>query len=121
MLGSYPMMLKFAKPKRPKGNRKAKKIRDNRFCKERLKYLHGWPCLAYGCRLVGDVHHIHDGGEPPDDFKTIPLCHFHHQGAMGIHTLGREGWEARFGSLDRLLKSTDRALVGMDFGRLVKP
>ena len=34
----------------------------------------------------------------------IPLCHYHHQGRMGIHTIGKKIWEDRYGTQRELHK-----------------
>jgi hypothetical protein len=72
------------------------------------------------CRRLGlgatpaNVHHIRTGvgmGKRADDKDTIPLCHYHHQGAGGIHHLGRKAWEAHFGVTElQLLQETKEAL-----------
>ena len=33
----------------------------------------------------------------------IPLCHHHHQGGEGIHTLGTKIWEEKYGTQEDLL------------------
>ena len=33
----------------------------------------------------------------------IPLCHHHHQGGEGIHTLGTKTWEKKYGKQQDLL------------------
>lgn len=59
------------------------------------------------------AHHIREGaggGQKSGDYLTIPLCHFHHQGEEGIHTLGTRLWQSRYwGELD-LLNETIRRL-----------
>ena len=53
----------------------------------------------YGQHPGGNVtlHHLRTGGWGKGDFTTlIPLCHNHHQGAEGIHTLGTKAWERAF-------------------------
>ena len=61
---------------------------------------------SLGCVICGRtacVHHIRINGEPRDDFKTIPLCYYHHQGPEGIHHLGKHEFRKRFGhELDML-------------------
>ena len=59
------------------------------------------PCLC--CDMLGIpqdgrtyVHHCRSGGQLKDDFKTVPLCHFHHQGYGGYHT-NKRAWEKQFG------------------------
>jgi len=65
----------------------------------------------YGCCVCRVVHHayreamIHHltgikyrgAGKKASDEHTIPLCHEHHQGAQGIHTIGMRPWEEQFG------------------------
>ena len=48
------------------------------------------PCIC--CRLLEmpqtkptDVHHLREDREPRNDWLTIPLCWYHHQGRFGIH------------------------------------
>ncbi len=53
----------------------------------------------YGQHTGGNVtlHHIRTGGWGKGDYTTlIPLCHNHHQGSEGIHTLGTKAWERAF-------------------------
>ena len=56
-----------------------------------------------------NIHHIRDKtGMGMKDKEMIPLCHYHHQGRMGIHTIGKKMWEDRYGTQrelrERLLK-----------------
>lgn len=64
----------------------------------RVKQLPCVLCLeVYGQHVEGcDAHHIREGqgmGGRADDYLTIPLCKEHHQGATGIHGLGRRAFE----------------------------
>ena len=44
-----------------------------------------------------NIHHIRDHtGMGRKDSEMIPLCHYHHQGKMGIHTIGKETWEEKY-------------------------
>jgi len=46
-----------------------------------------------------NIHHIRDKtGLGLKDSEMIPLCHTHHQGKLGIHTIGKKTWEARYGT-----------------------
>ena len=46
-----------------------------------------------------NIHHIRDKtGLGMKDEEMIPLCHYHHQGRMGIHTIGKKIWEERYGT-----------------------
>ena len=54
----------------------------------------------YGQHPGGNVtlHHLRTGGWGKGGHETlIPLCHRHHQGSEGIHTLGTKAWERFFG------------------------
>ena len=59
----------------------------------RVKQL---PCMCCGAYPPSDAHHCRSNGQLKDDFKTIPLCKNHHQGAEGYHTSKRK-WEAQYG------------------------
>ena len=46
-----------------------------------------------------NIHHIRDKtGMGMKDADMIPLCHYHHQGKMGIHQIGKVTWEDRYGT-----------------------
>ena len=52
-----------------------------------------------------NIHHIRDNtGMGMKDEEMIPLCHYHHQGRMGIHTIGKKIWEDRYGTQRELHK-----------------
>jgi len=40
----------------------------------------------------------------------IPLCHYHHQGRMGIHTIGKKMWEERYGTQRELYQRLQEEL-----------
>jgi len=45
-----------------------------------------------------NLHHIRDKtGMGKKDKDIIPLCWHHHQGPEGIHHLGKETWENKYG------------------------
>lgn len=69
-----------------------------------------------GCCICGQpaqIHHAKGGsmryvesagvGLRTGDDCAIPLCMRHHTGAEGIHTLGVQTWEARFGNQSDML------------------
>ena len=73
----------------------------------------GIGCIV--CRNLGEdespanVHHIRTGngaGQKSGNYLTIPLCHFHHQGGEGIHTLGTRVWQPKYGDELSLLNQT---------------
>lgn len=69
------------------------------------------PCAICGAHGV-HVHHIRTGigmGRRASDFDTLPLCPNHHQGAEGIHGMGRKAWERYHGitELDLLAKTKE--------------
>ncbi len=56
------------------------------------------PCCVCGSRPV-EVHHVISGRygqRKASDLQTIPLCHYHHLGAGGIHT-NKSLWEETHG------------------------
>ena len=62
------------------------------------------------------IHHLtgikyRSTGKKANDRHTIPLCHCHHQGALGIHVLGMRPWERRFGTQEELLAEVNE-LIG---------
>lgn len=80
--------------------------------KRRFNALAEAGCVV--CRNEGlgetpaSIHHLigigyRGMGRKSSDEHTIPLCHHHHQGAQGIHSLGQHAWEARFGLQSELL------------------
>ena len=61
-------------------------------------------CACCGCCGPSQVHHIREGagmGQRSPHFLTVPLCHFHHTGAGGVHGLGVREFERRY-KLDEL-------------------
>lgn len=74
-------------------------------------------CRRYGYGATpATVHHIRTGigmGRRASDEETIPLCPEHHQGASGIHGMGRKAWEMYHGVTElELLDETRRLLDG---------
>jgi hypothetical protein len=73
-----------------------------------------------GCRVcrnlnLGDtpaaIHHCLTGaGGRKDHWKVLPLCHYHHQGEQGIHTLGRKVWQAKYGTEEQLMQQVREEL-----------
>lgn len=55
--------------------------------------------------LPAMVHHIRDHtGMGRKDSEVIPLCHAHHQGSDGIHTIGKKTWEEKYDTQRNLYK-----------------
>lgn len=54
------------------------------------------------------AHHKTGAGmaKKASDYDTMPLCNDHHTGKNGIHTMGVETWEAKYGTQDDLIKRT---------------
>ncbi len=50
-------------------------------------------------------------GQRNSHYMTIGLCHYHHMGKEGIHTIGRKTWEAKYGRELELLEKV-RGLLG---------
>ena len=87
--------------------------------KQHKAALADMPCAIcvriHGAHEGGNVtlHHLRSGGWGKGGYETlIPLCHNHHQGAEGIHTLGTKAWERAFGVTQQdLLNQTLGALL----------
>lgn len=68
------------------------------------------------CEQPPQIHHCigHEFGTgkglKAKDELTIGLCHNHHVGAMGIHVIGRQTWQNRFGKQGDLLELTNARL-----------
>lgn len=73
-------------------------------------------CLKLGWGPTpAQVHHLKEecgASQRQSDFLTVPLCSEHHQGATGIHGLGRKRFERtyRLTELD-LLAATLEAIT----------
>lgn len=77
-----------------------------------------WHHVKYlGCivKSYGNPPHIHHAGTGmggrKDHRKVLPLCHYHHQGAQGIHTLSRRVWQEIYGTEQELLKLVRERLM----------
>ena len=58
----------------------------------------------YGVYTQPCIHHITGAGMALKNKEFIPLCHHHHQGGEGIHTLGTKVWEEKYGRQRDLLR-----------------
>jgi len=66
-------------------------------------FIRSFGCVI--CASPADFHHPRGGsvvgeasmGRKSSDAGGIPLCHYHHQGEQGIHQIGVETWEAKYG------------------------
>lgn len=69
-------------------------------------------CRANGCGAANpEIHHCGTGaGGRKDHMKVIGLCHLHHRGAQGIHTLSRRVWEPIYGTESEHLEQVARML-----------
>lgn len=87
----------------------------NKLEREHMGLVAAIGCIV--CRSPACIHHIRDGiglGMRASHFETIPLCHHHHQGVEGIHTLGTKIWQGKYGSERELLKKTLYMVYGSD-------
>lgn len=72
------------------------------------------------CRHLGlgetpaSIHHkrTNTGLTRAGHNEAMPLCHTHHQGKEGLHTMGRMAWEAHFGVTELFLLAETRRLMG---------
>lgn len=78
---------------------------------ERIKQM---PCCICGQEATAH-HRIGSGdgvmGDKQPDSHCIPLCHNHHTGRDGIHTVGVMAWEDQFGSQWKHLAKTLARMV----------
>lgn len=62
-------------------------------------------CIVHICGGPASIHHAETGGGGrKDHWKVLPLCHYHHQGDQGLHTLSRRVWEPKYGTEQELLQ-----------------
>lgn len=55
-------------------------------------------CVRLGLgETPAEFHHIREGRQGVRGKKGIPLCYPHHRGHLGVHTLGKRAWAAKFG------------------------
>lgn len=88
---------------------KKKKFRSPRLL-QRVREL---GCIVKNCGSPANAHHIRDGqgtSQKAGDDEAIPVCHYHHQGEEGIHTLGTRVWQAKYGTERDLLEKTKSML-----------
>ncbi len=81
----------------------------------RLAAVARLPCIICGGRPV-EVHHCISGRysqRKAPDSMTIPLCHFHHLGAGGIHQ-DKAAWQAAHGPDYAFLPLVDRLITECD-------
>lgn len=87
----------------------------NKATKARFDELSRFGCIC--CRMVhgvitqANIHHAtgikyRAMGKKASSEHVLPLCHFHHQGTEGIHTIGMRIWEARYGTQEYLMAVT---------------
>jgi hypothetical protein len=88
--------------------------------KEHYEKVASLGCIA--CKLSmniftpASIHHLvglkyRSTGKKSDNDKVIALCHTHHQGSLGIHTLGYKAWERDIGyTQEYLLEFTNEIL-----------
>jgi hypothetical protein len=70
------------------------------------------------CRMQGVIqegrtyaHHVESVRDELSDYATVALCHYHHQGGGGVHTLSRKVFAMRYQLSDvDLLALTNRLL-----------
>lgn len=72
-------------------------------------------CLRLGFRgTPAQLHHPRTGigaGRRAPHADVIPLCPEHHQGATGVHGLGRKAFEERYGVTEEALTYETQRLV----------
>lgn len=88
--------------------------------REYLERVRSLRCVV--CTLMGQIqegptfaHHVESVRDGLSDYATVALCHYHHQGPGGVHTLSRKVFAMRH-KLDDvdMLALTARALDRQD-------
>ncbi len=95
------------------------KKRKSRSRKPNAEELRHWERVrALGCQAkdcnhrAPEIHHCKTGaGGRKDHMLVIGLCHEHHRGAKGIHTLSRGVWELIFGTEEQHLDRVSQMLA----------
>lgn len=81
---------------------------------------HNHPERQKECVNVAVGHHrignqtIKGLSKKADDSKIMAICVNHHTGRHGIHQIGVETWEARYGKQDDMIKWTIEQLEYLD-------
>lgn len=80
--------------------------------KKRWARLRELGCIVGTCdNPNAAIHHCETGmGGRKDHDKVIPLCHYHHQGEEGLHTLGRRVWQGIYGTEQQLMEIAEQTL-----------
>ncbi|HUW75266.1 MAG TPA: Ref family recombination enhancement nuclease [Gallionella sp.] len=92
----------------------------NKAEKSHLDKVASLGCIV--CRIIHHVftpaciHHLtgikyRSTGKKASNFHVIGLCHNHHQGHQGVHTMGMRPWEAAFGTQEYLLDYTNQIIA----------
>lgn len=68
------------------------------------------PCIVCGDEYVCVHHALTGAGGRRNHMAVLPLCHNHHQGREGIHTIGRKAWQAKYGHEIELLERVKKLL-----------
>jgi hypothetical protein len=76
--------------------------------RSRWEIIRALGCIAtrhdIPCGRQAAIHHCETGmGGRKNHDKVIPLCHFHHQGEQGIHTIGRKAWQEKYRTEQELM------------------
>jgi hypothetical protein len=80
---------------------------------ERVRGLRCVICTMMGTPQEGPTaaHHVESVRDGVSDYATVALCHYHHQGGGGVHTLSRRVFGMRYGLSDvDMIALTVRAL-----------
>lgn len=71
--------------------------------REYLDRVAGIGCILcrhlHNCYTPAEIHHPKEwtgASQRASDWLGIPLCHEHHQGASGVHGLGKRGFYTRY-------------------------
>lgn len=70
-------------------------------------------CMQGNLFSQANAHHILSGGKRISHAVTIPLCNFHHTGAISIHGSRRE-FISDYGTEMELLEKTNRLVAAFE-------
>lgn len=76
-----------------------------------MNWISKYSCMVRNFQCGGGLerHHLTHGGRPKDDFRTIPLCQFHHHWNSPLpigdaYHKGTKAWERKHGSQEEMLE-----------------
>lgn len=95
------------RPITPKGSKRKRSNKPTEAQRERWERIRSLGCIV--CGVMAEIHHCFTGaGGRKNHDKVIPLCHYHHRGGAGIHSIGRKTWQELFGKEQELIEVVEK-------------